>query len=101
MHLTVVRRVSLKGTLTFRYDYRLGTRREAITLGQYNEFRESGAFQFLAEIWLRNAGLPDSTAVMRKNIFGKRKLDRAGDRYAVIQHDGLDVNQCASTACRA
>jgi hypothetical protein len=26
--------VSLKGTLTFRYDYRLGGRRETLTVGQ-------------------------------------------------------------------
>ena len=31
--------VSLKGTLTFRYDYRLAGRRETLTLGQYDEFQ--------------------------------------------------------------
>lgn len=33
--------VSLKGTLTFRYDYRLAGRRETLTLGQYDEFQAS------------------------------------------------------------
>ncbi len=126
--------VSPKGTVTFRYDYRLAGRRETLTLGQYDEFqasqpkrdpetikygdplsladarellaraknsvsrgespardkadgkrelRESGTFQTFADIWLRDAGLADSTAAMRKSIldrdvlpkFGKRKLD--------------------------
>lgn len=126
--------VSPKGTVTFRYDYRLAGRRETLTLGQYDEFqasqpkrdpetikygdplsladarellaraknsvsrgespardkadgkrelRESGTFQTFAEIWLRDAGLADSTAAMRKSIldrdvlpkFGKRKLE--------------------------
>lgn len=126
--------VSPKGTVTFRYDYRLAGRRETLTLGQYDEFqasqpkrdpetikygdplsladarellaraknsvsrgespardkadgkrelRESGTFQTFADIWLRDAGLADSTAAMRKSIldrdvlpkFGKRKLE--------------------------
>ncbi len=33
--------VSIKGTLTFRYDYRLAGRRETLTLGQYDEFQAS------------------------------------------------------------
>jgi hypothetical protein len=33
--------VSLKVTLKFRYDYRLGGRRETLTVGQYEEFQAS------------------------------------------------------------
>ncbi len=33
--------VSPKGTITFRYDYRLAGRRETLTLGQYDEYQAS------------------------------------------------------------
>ena len=33
--------VSPKGTVTFRYDYRLAGRRETLSLGQYDEFQAS------------------------------------------------------------
>lgn len=123
--------VSPKGTITFRYDYRLAGRRETLTLGQYDafqasqpkrdpavikygdplsladarellarakntvshgespardkadgkkEFRESGTFQTFAEIWLRDAGLADSTAAMRKSILDRDVLPKLGKR---------------------
>lgn len=123
--------VSPKGTITFRYDYRLAGRRETLTLGQYDEFqasqpkrdptvikygdplsladarellarakntvshgespaqdkadgkkefRESGTFQTFAEIWLRDAGLADSTAAMRKSILDRDVLPKIGKR---------------------
>jgi hypothetical protein len=123
--------VSPKGTVTFRYDYRLAGRRETLTLGQYDEFqasqsktdtadirygdplsladardllaraknavsrgespaqgkaggkkefRESGSFATFAEIWLRDAGLADSTIAMRKSILDRDVLPKIGKR---------------------
>lgn len=120
-----------KGAIAFRYDYRLASRRETLTLGQYDEFqasrpkrdpetikygdplsladarellmrakntvsrgespardkadgkkglRESGTFQTFAEIWLRDAGLADSTAAMRKSILDRDVLPKLGKR---------------------
>ena len=123
--------VSPKGTVTFRYDYRLAGRRETLSLGQYDEFqasqpkrdpetikygdplsladarellarakntvsrgespardkadgkrdlRESGTFKAFAEIWLRDAGLADSTVAMRKSILDRDVLPKLGKR---------------------
>lgn len=123
--------VSPKGTVTFRYDYRLAGRRETLSLGQFDEFqasqpkrdpetikygdplsladarellaraknavsrgespardkadgkrelRESGTFNTFAEIWLRDAGLADSTVAMRKSILDRDVLPKLGKR---------------------
>lgn len=122
-----------KGVIAFRYDYRLASRRETLTLGQYDEFqasrpkrdpetikygdplsladarellmraknavsrgespardkadgkkglRESGTFQTFAEIWLRDAGLADSTAAMRKSILDRDVLPKEALNYS-------------------
>jgi len=123
--------VSPKGTVTFRYGYRLAGRRETLSLGQYDEFqasqpkrdpetikygdplsladarellarakntvsrgespardkadgkrdlRESGTFKAFAEIWLRDAGLADSTVAMHKSILDRDVLPKLGKR---------------------
>ncbi len=123
--------VSPKGTVTFRYDYRLAGRRETLSLGQFDELqasqpkrdpetikygdplsladarellaraknavsrgdspardkadgkrelRESGTFKAFAEIWLRDAGLADSTVAMRKSILDRDVLPKLGKR---------------------
>lgn len=44
------------------------------------EVRESGTFQTFAEIWLRDAGLADSTIAMRKSILDRDVLPKLGKR---------------------
>lgn len=123
--------VSPKGSVTFRYDYRLAGRRETLTLGQYDayqasqqqrepvdvcygdplslaeargllakaknavkrgesparekadgkrESQESGTFKSFSEIWLRDAGLADSTIAMRQSILDRDVLPAFGNR---------------------
>jgi len=152
--------VSLKGTLTFRYDYRLGGRRETLTVGQYDEFQasqpkrapeditygdplsladardllaraknmvsrgesparvksetrkecqESGTFESFADIWLRNGGLADSTAAMRKSIldrdvlpkFGKRKLEEITSSQVLALCEKIKARGAPATAVHA
>ena len=152
--------VSPKGTVTFRYDYRLAGRRETLTLGQYDEFqasqpkrdpetikygdplsladarellaraknsvsrgespsrdkadgkrelRESGTFQTFAEIWLRDAGLANSTVAMRKSIldrdvlpkFGKRKLEEITPSQVLSLCEKIKERGAPATAVRA
>jgi len=152
--------VSPKGTVTFRYDYRLAGRRETLTLGQYDEFqasqpkrdpetikygdplsladarellaraknsvsrgespsrdkadgkrelRESGTFQTFAEIWLRDAGLANSTVAMRKSIldrdvlpkFGKRKLEEITPSQVLSLCEKIKERGAPATAVHA
>lgn len=152
--------VSPKGTITFRYDYRLAGRRETLTLGQYDEFQasqqkrnpeavtygdplsladardllaraknavkrgesparekadgkrssqESGTFQTFAEIWLRDAGLADSTIAMRKSIldrdvlpaFGKRKLEEITSSQVMALCEKIKGRGAPATAVHA
>ena len=123
--------VSTKATVAFRYDYRFNSRRETLTIGQYDEHqaaqiernptdlqygmalslaeartllarakatvkngisparekadgkkdkRESGTFKTFTDIWLRDAGLADSTLEMKKSILDRDILPTFGNR---------------------
>jgi integrase len=152
--------VSPKGSVTFRYDYRLAGRRETITLGQYDEYQaslpkrnpedvkygdplsladardllaraknavkrgesparakadgkreqqESGTFQTFADIWLRDAGLADSTIAMRRSIldrdvlpaFGKRKLEEIESSQVMALAEKIKARGAPATAVHA
>jgi integrase len=152
--------VSPKGTISFRYDYRLAGRRETLTLGQYNEFqasqpkrnpetisygdplsladardllaraknavkrgesparekadgkrehKDSGTFETFAEIWLRDAGLAESTIAMRKSIldrdvipaFGKRKLEEVTPSQVMALCEKIKGRGAPATAVHA
>lgn len=136
--------VSPKGTVTFRYDYRLNGRRETLTLGRFGadalslaearealmaarklvsegqspmreksdgkrENKESGTFRTFADMWLRDAGLADSTASMRRAIldrdilpaFGNRLLEEIAPSQLMALCEKIKARGAPSTAVHA
>lgn len=73
------------------------------------ELRESGTFQTFAEIWLRDAGLADSTAAMRKSILdrdvlpklGKRKLEEITPSQVLALCENIKERGAPATAVHA
>ena len=73
------------------------------------ELRESGTFQTFAEIWLRDAGLANSTVAMRKSIldrdvlpkFGKRKLEEITPSQVLSLCEKIKERGAPATALHA
>jgi integrase len=73
------------------------------------ECQESGTFESFADIWLRNGGLADSTAAMRKSIldrdvlpkFGKRKLEEITSSQVLALCEKIKARGAPATAVHA